>query len=129
MPRVRAPSAASITVADAKLGACERGRTSPDEVFIEGARAPKARREDFQGRGRGHRWLGREAALLADRDQRGRVSEGIEMNCVITGCPNEGRRNLSVRLRRPNTSAIWAPNMDGFLCDEHATGGVRRNHS
>lgn len=47
------------------------------------------------------------------------------MNCVITGCRNEGRHNLSVRLRRPNTSAIWAPNTDGFLCDEHATSGVR----
>ena len=60
-------------------------------------------------------WAEKRPALLADRDQRGRVSEGIEMNCVITG--------------RPDTSAIWAPNMDGFLCDEHATGGVRRNHS
>jgi hypothetical protein len=47
------------------------------------------------------------------------------MTCAITGCCNTGRHNLGVRLRRPDTSAIWAPNTDGFLCDEHATSGVR----
>lgn len=45
--------------------------------------------------------------------------------CIITGCTNQAAHNFSVRLRRPNTSAIWAPNTRAFLCDEHATQGLR----
>lgn len=47
------------------------------------------------------------------------------MACIISGCPNDAAHNLSVRLRRPDTSAIWAPNTEAFLCDDHAAGGLR----
>jgi len=47
------------------------------------------------------------------------------MPCIIPGCPNDAEHNLSVRLRRPDTSAIWAPNTEAYLCDAHATQGLR----
>jgi hypothetical protein len=47
------------------------------------------------------------------------------MPCIIAGCPNPAEHNLSVRLRRPNTSAIWAPNTEAYLCDQHAAQGLR----
>jgi hypothetical protein len=46
-------------------------------------------------------------------------------DCVVPGCARDGRNNLSVRLRRPDTSAIWAPNTEGFVCDVHAESGAR----
>ena len=45
--------------------------------------------------------------------------------CVVPGCAREAVNNLSIRLRRPDTSAIWAPNMEAFVCDEHAITGAR----
>ena len=47
------------------------------------------------------------------------------MQCIIEGCQNEGKNNFGVRLRRPNASAIWAPNTDAFVCDFHASRGMR----
>lgn len=47
------------------------------------------------------------------------------MPCIISGCPNLAEHNLGVRLRRPDTSAIWAPNTEAFLCDDHAGNGLR----
>jgi len=47
------------------------------------------------------------------------------MPCVIPGCNNRAPHNLSVRLRRPNTSAIWAPNTEAFLCNVHAAQGLK----
>lgn len=44
-------------------------------------------------------------------------------NCLVPNCENNGNHNLGIRLRRPETSAIWAPNCDAFLCDEHADQG------
>src|SRR4051812_10557212 len=46
-------------------------------------------------------------------------------DCVVPGCTRPASNNLSVRLRRPNTSAIWAPNLDAFVCDHHAVAGAR----
>ncbi len=46
------------------------------------------------------------------------------MACIIHGCRNRARHNVGIRLRRPSTRAIWAPNTDAFLCDEHATRGL-----
>lgn len=46
------------------------------------------------------------------------------MSCIISGCNKEGIHNLGVRCRRPDTSAIWAPNTEAFLCDEHAERGM-----
>ena len=47
------------------------------------------------------------------------------MRCIITGCNNDAEHNFSVRLRRPDTSAIWAPNTEAFLCDDHAVNGMK----
>ena len=47
------------------------------------------------------------------------------MECIIEACQNEGIHNFGVRLRRPNTSAIWAPNTEAFICDFHASRGLR----
>jgi RNase H-fold protein (predicted Holliday junction resolvase) len=44
--------------------------------------------------------------------------------CVVPGCLSEANNNLSIRLRRPDTSAIWAPNLDAFVCDRHAVSGA-----
>jgi hypothetical protein len=46
-------------------------------------------------------------------------------HCVVPGCPREGRNNLGVRLRRPDTTAIWAPNTQAYVCDSHAESGAR----
>ena len=43
--------------------------------------------------------------------------------CIIDGCSNEGVHNFGVRCRRPNASAIGAPNTNAYLCDEHAKQG------
>ena len=43
--------------------------------------------------------------------------------CIIQGCPNNAKHNLGIRCRRPDTSAIWAPNCNAFLCNEHAENG------
>ncbi len=45
------------------------------------------------------------------------------MACIIAGCRNPATNNFSVRLRREDTSAIWAPNTEAFICDEHAACG------
>ena len=45
------------------------------------------------------------------------------MQCMIEGCENEGVNNFGVRLRRPDSSAIWAPNTEAFICDFHASRG------
>lgn len=43
--------------------------------------------------------------------------------CLIPNCPNNAQHNIGIRCRRPNTTAIWAPNCDAYLCDEHADQG------
>lgn len=47
------------------------------------------------------------------------------MRCIIEGCENEGVNNFGVRLRRPDTTAIWAPNTEAFVCDSHASQGLK----
>lgn len=47
------------------------------------------------------------------------------MPCIIAGCGNYANHNVSIRLRRPDTSGIWAPNTSAHLCDQHATAGLR----
>jgi hypothetical protein len=46
-------------------------------------------------------------------------------DCIVPGCGRDGRNNLGIRLRRPDTSAIWAPNTEAFVCDRHAVTGAR----
>ena len=43
--------------------------------------------------------------------------------CLIPNCNNNAEHNLGIRCRRPNTTAIWAPNCNAYLCDEHAGQG------
>jgi hypothetical protein len=47
------------------------------------------------------------------------------MKCIIAGCDNDAENNFSVRLRRPDTSAIWAPNSAAYICEEHAFSGLK----
>ncbi len=47
------------------------------------------------------------------------------MSCIIPGCKNAARHEFGVRLRRPSTHAIWAPNTNVRICDDHATQGLR----
>jgi len=44
--------------------------------------------------------------------------------CIVPGCNNHARHNIGIRVRKPSTRAIWAPNTDAYLCDEHATCGM-----
>jgi hypothetical protein len=44
-------------------------------------------------------------------------------HCLIPNCTNNAEHNLGIRCRRPNTTAIWAPNCDAYLCDDHADQG------
>ncbi len=43
--------------------------------------------------------------------------------CIVDGCQNHASNNFSVRLRREDTSAIWAPNTEAYICDLHASLG------
>jgi hypothetical protein len=44
--------------------------------------------------------------------------------CLIPNCTNNNaENNISIRCRRPDTSAIWAPNTVGYLCEIHADQG------
>ena len=47
------------------------------------------------------------------------------MPCIFSGCNRRAVHNLGVRLRRPDTSAIWAPNTNAMVCDYHASRGMR----
>lgn len=52
----------------------------------------------------------------------------------MPGCRSEGRNKLGVRCRvwhdgpsshgKGKTAALWAPDADAFLCDEHAMTGA-----
>lgn len=53
-------------------------------------------------------------------------------DCIVPGCAREGKNKLGVRCRvwhhqRPGkakTAALWSPDADAYLCDEHALGGA-----
>ena len=49
----------------------------------------------------------------------------MTMRCIILGCQNNAVNNFSVRCRKPSTRAIWAPNTEAFLCDQHARQGLK----
>jgi len=42
---------------------------------------------------------------------------------MVVGCTNDALNYLGVRLRKPSTRAVWAPDLDAFLCKEHAEAG------
>lgn len=45
------------------------------------------------------------------------------MICIVAGCTNYAAHNVGIRLRRPDGTAIWAPNTAAFVCDVHAVQG------
>lgn len=47
------------------------------------------------------------------------------MECIIEGCREDGRNKFGVRLRFPNTNAVWSPNTGVGVCDYHASQGMR----
>lgn len=47
------------------------------------------------------------------------------MPCIISGCPNSADNVFGVRLRNPDTNAIWAPNTEAMICDDHAVSGIK----
>jgi hypothetical protein len=49
----------------------------------------------------------------------------VMADCIVPGCGPDGRNNLGVRLRRPDTTAIGAPNTEALVCDRHVVSGVR----
>jgi hypothetical protein len=55
--------------------------------------------------------------------------------CIIPGCKREGRNRLGVRCRiahdgpslfpsKGKTAALFSPDADAYLCDQHALGGA-----
>ena len=42
-------------------------------------------------------------------------------HCLVCGA--YGSKSLGIRARHENTNAVWAPNLDAYLCDEHAEAG------
>lgn len=43
--------------------------------------------------------------------------------CAVPGCTNPAKNILGVRLRKEDTTAIWAPNTEVYLCNIHASTG------
>jgi len=74
------------------------------------------------------------AAAERLHDGSGSVEQGCLEACVVPGCERPGKNKLGVRCRvwhepsavpgKKKTSALWAPDADAFLCDEHALGGA-----
>jgi hypothetical protein len=50
---------------------------------------------------------------------------GVVGDCIVPGCGRNATNNLGVRLRKADTSAIWAPNANAYVCDRHARSGAR----
>lgn len=46
-------------------------------------------------------------------------------DCIVPGCRRNALNTLGVRLRKPDTSAIWAPQTNVYICDTHARSGAR----
>jgi hypothetical protein len=46
-------------------------------------------------------------------------------DCIVPGCTSNADNTLGVRLRKPDTSAIWAPQTNAYVCNRHARSGAR----
>jgi hypothetical protein len=55
--------------------------------------------------------------------------------CIVPACPKEGRNRLGVRCRiahdgptpfpaKGKTAALFSPEAEAYLCDDHALGGA-----
>ena len=60
---------------------------------------------------------------------------GTGHECIVPACKREGRNRLGVRCRiahdgptlfpaKGKTAALFSPDADAFLCDQHALGGA-----
>lgn len=47
--------------------------------------------------------------------------KATDQRCLI--CGEAARISLGIRARYSNTNAVWAPNLDAYLCERHATSG------
>jgi hypothetical protein len=45
--------------------------------------------------------------------------------CLLPGCTNEPTHLLSLRMRRRDSGADWAPNTEAYFCADHATKGAQ----
>lgn len=45
----------------------------------------------------------------------------VARHCLVCGA--HGTKSLGIRARHDNTNAVWAPNLDAWLCDLHAKAG------
>jgi hypothetical protein len=44
--------------------------------------------------------------------------------CLVPGCSNPPTHLLSLRMRRKDSGADWAPNTEAYFCTDHATSGA-----
>lgn len=44
---------------------------------------------------------------------------------MVPGCGDHPTHVLSLRMRRRDTGADWAPNLPAFFCTPHATDGAK----
>ena len=47
-----------------------------------------------------------------------------DAECLLPGCVNDPTHLLSLRMRRQDSGADWAPNTPAYFCTEHATKGA-----
>ena len=47
-----------------------------------------------------------------------------DAKCSVPGCRAEPSHVLSLRMRRRDTGADWAPNTEAYYCSIHANGGA-----
>ena len=63
---------------------------------------------------------------MADRQRGKRVGAGrmVKHFCMVPGHEDrEAFYTLNLRLRRPDTTSVWAPSTGAYLCDECALAG------
>lgn len=48
-----------------------------------------------------------------------------DAQCLTPGCPREPSLSLSLRIRRRDTSAAWAPELHAYACEFCGAGGAK----
>jgi len=48
-----------------------------------------------------------------------------DATCLVPGCGRALTHQISVRMRRKDTGADWAPNLPAYFCSFHARSGCR----
>lgn len=46
-----------------------------------------------------------------------------DAECLVPGCTAKPHFILSLRMRRHDSGATWAPNQPAYFCDKHANNG------